>query len=259
MKTFAYAYNPPDDFHERVDAYAKKNGVRVRVVTDTDIEVTESRGLFTTTRPTMAIHYLMDREEMVYAVTLNGRLDHPAAPGAEAWFVNGGGAVLHIDDPHPVRVRRKRTKKARSTFEGRRDSAKKGNYQSGPAPIGYRRKYGPERKSGHLVSRLIPDPKEAKSVRRLFKIYLELKSTLKTAKRLNKEGIRTKRGGKWSRPAVSWVLRNPLYAGMVRFGDIRRMGNHDAIVSRIIWNKAQALLNKNNKRANYYRAVNTST
>lgn len=261
MKTFAYAYNPPDDFHERVDAYAKKNGVEVKVITDEDIEVVESKGLYRFVKATMAIHKLMDRDDPVFVVTLNGRLDHPSSPDAEEWFVNGGGCVVHIDDPHPSRIRRTPNKKkkrdesvAERLLRGRREGAKAGRHQSGPAPYGYRRDYTDRATKG---ARLVIEPREAAIVRMMFKEYLRRKSMKKLIEHLESQGIKTRSQKHWSRAGVSWILRNRTYLGHVHFGDISVKGEHPAIISPIIFNKVQKLIRKNNKRSG--RAVSANT
>ena len=61
--------------------------------------------------------------------------------------------------------------------------------------------------------RLVVDGKEAKLVKRIFKMYLHLKSMPQVAFELNKEGIETKKGKRWNARAVRDILTNEIYTG----------------------------------------------
>jgi hypothetical protein len=72
------------------------------------------------------------------------------------------------------------------------------------------------------------------------------------------EGIHTKvrvgaqgkrMGGQpWFRGALYQLLQNPLYLGQVRHRKLTYPGEHEAIISREIWNEAQRLLASNASR-----------
>lgn len=128
---------------------------------------------------------------------------------------------------------------------GRRECAKAGKHQSGPAPFGYMRDYTDRKRDG---VRLKFHPDEAPVVRVIFKEYLRRKSMKRLIIFLEKQGIRTRRGKQWSRAGLSWILKNETYLGRVHFGNIRAKGQHAPIVSPIIFNKVQKLIKKNNKR-----------
>lgn len=61
--------------------------------------------------------------------------------------------------------------------------------------------------------KLAINPCEAELVRRIFDMYLCEKSMAHVAFLLNSEGVRTKRGGKWTARAVRDVITNELYIG----------------------------------------------
>lgn len=248
MTTYAYAYDAPRDFDDRVAAYAALNGVSVENITDYDIVVTDDRGLYTTIRPTLEIHRVMDHDDLVYVVTLNGRLENPAVPYAEDYFVSCGGSVLHIADPHPLRVRRPdppsppRLSVAERLAKGREDAVRRGRHPGGPAPYGYRW----NREKRHLLgARLDVREDEAKVVRAIFKQYLKRKSLNAVVRFLEDRKVKTRNGKHWSKAAVLWLLKNEVYVGRVRIGEIRSRGTHDPIVSPIIFNKVQATLRRN--------------
>lgn len=93
----------------------------------------------------------------------------------------------------------------------------------GRPPYGYR--VGPRNRL-----ELVPD--EAVVVRYIFRLYLqEGMGIRRIAGQLNQEGIRTRKGGRWSMVTVRDILRNRVYLGTyARFG-VRVPGSHPALVS----------------------------
>jgi hypothetical protein len=138
--------------------------------------------------------------------------------------------------PSPVSLR---------LFYGRCAGARAGKHQSGPAPYGYMRDYSNRKTNG---PRLQIHPEEASVVQTIFKEYLRRRSMKRLIEFLDAQGLRTRRRKQWSRAGVSWILKNETYLGRVHFGNIRARGQHPAIISPIIFNKAQKLIAKNKKR-----------
>jgi site-specific DNA recombinase len=93
----------------------------------------------------------------------------------------------------------------------------------GRPPYGYR--VGPERK-------LEAVPEEAQVVRYIFRLYLHEGLGIRLiARRLNEEGVKTRRGGNWSMVSIRDILRNRAYVGTyTRFG-VRVPGTHRALIS----------------------------
>jgi site-specific DNA recombinase len=58
---------------------------------------------------------------------------------------------------------------------------------------------------------------EASVVRRIFDMYLSGMGTSKIAAILNQEGIKTKNNANWRSFSIRYILRNPLYAGKIRW------------------------------------------
>jgi len=126
-------------------------------------------------------------------------------------------------------------------------SKKKGMWMGGTVPLGYDVK---ERK-------LIVNPEEAKFVRRLFNLYLELGSVSQVKLRLDKEKIRTrirvsasgKRSGgtTYSRGGLYKLLENKLYLGEISHRGQCHQGEHEAIVPRDLWEKVQKQLQSDNQ------------
>jgi len=123
-------------------------------------------------------------------------------------------------------------------------SKRKGMWMGGPVPLGYAVE---DRK---LVS--VPD--EAKIVRAMFARYLELHSVHLLQRELEEQGVRTRaralRSGQISggcllgRGAISHMLKNPLYVGMIRYKDELFAGQHEAIVDEEIFDAVQELLER---------------
>lgn len=92
------------------------------------------------------------------------------------------------------------SKSARWSYLKRMQS---GEFISSHAPIGYILK----------KNMLIVNEKTAPIVRRIFREFLNGKGTLKIAKELNAEGIKTADNYKWSPKTVTRVLKNEKYTG----------------------------------------------
>lgn len=128
----------------------------------------------------------------------------------------------------------------------------------GFAPLGYRIVQG----------KLRVVPKEAAIVERIFREYVyEGKSTHKLAQELEIEGARGKKARKWSASSVAHILRNEKYMGRLTqqkyvtlsYKTHKRIPNPDAtnliiiennhkpIVSRELWEAAQAELSRRSK------------
>lgn len=92
----------------------------------------------------------------------------------------------------------------------------------GRPPYGYR--IGPKR-------RLEIVPEEAAVVRYIFRLYLYEGIGIRLiAGRLNEEGLKTRRGGRWSMVSVRDILRNRTYIGTYsRFG-VKVPGSHPALI-----------------------------
>jgi site-specific DNA recombinase len=126
-------------------------------------------------------------------------------------------------------------------------SKRKGMWMGGTVPLGYEVK---ERK-------LIVNPKEAKLVNRLFRLYLELGCVRKLKARLDREGITTKvrtsvvgnqsGGNAYARGALYKILQNWIYLGEIHHAKQYYQGEHEAIVPRDLWDLVQNKLASNNR------------
>jgi site-specific DNA recombinase len=88
--------------------------------------------------------------------------------------------------------------------------------------------------------RLEPVPEERDVVRHIFRLYTRDNLGIRLiAKRLNEEGLRTRRDGNWSMVTIRDILLNRAYLGTyTRFG-VRVPGSHEALISADEYRRVQ--------------------
>lgn len=107
---------------------------------------------------------------------------------------------------------------------------------------------------GYIIreKRYIPDQDAAQAVQMMFQLCAQGISCGEIAQRLNALGIRTTRGQLWEARAVEYLLRNPVYAGKIRWNphgaagrrgtpeaSLLTEGTHQAIIAPVLWEKVQ--------------------
>lgn len=87
-------------------------------------------------------------------------------------------------------------------------------------------------------------PEEAVVVRYIYRLYLQEGMGIRLiARRLNEEGLKTRRGGNWSMVSIRDILRNRVYLGTYsRFG-VKVPGSHPALVQTDDFKRVQDRLN----------------
>lgn len=115
-------------------------------------------------------------------------------------------------------------------------------------------------------TKLVINEKEAKTVKRIFELYIAGNGYKAIANRVNKEGHVGKRGKPFSISTVKTIIENPVYVGMIRY-DVRRnwtdkrrgdinpnpvlqQGEHQPIISQLDWEKAQHILKERSSKPN---------
>jgi len=97
-----------------------------------------------------------------------------------------------------------------------------------PDPYGYT----------HRDGKLIVKEDEAENVREMFRLKVSGNGPSAIADWLNRSSVPSKTGKTWSRQAVSHILKNPLYAGFVRWDGNISEGSHEAIITADEFEKA---------------------
>lgn len=121
--------------------------------------------------------------------------------------------------------------------KGRRTKAKSGSKACGTAPIGYK----------WNNDSIIVDEGKIETVKTIFSKYLELKSLGKVKKHLDENNFTTNKNKSFSRQSIKNILENDFYKGIVTHGDIKKEGEHETIINKIVFGKVQSLLNKKSR------------
>ena len=122
--------------------------------------------------------------------------------------------------------------------KGRKTKARGGTKACGVAPIGYK---------WNDKAEIVIDEERAEVVRDIFKMYNNDLSLQKIADKLTEEGITTNKGNKFSRQSISDILKNDFYCGIVTHSDVKKEGNHQAIISKVVFGRTQSKMNKNRR------------
>ena len=140
------------------------------------------------------------------------------------------------------------------------ENAEKGFFNGGQSPYGYRRvriTVGTAQKT-----KLETEDTEAAVVRRIFQMALAGQGTKEIAKRLNRDGLRTRNSNNWSKTVLHSMLRNEIYTGTLvwrvkKDTIIRSMGAHVALVSRDDFDRTQQLLKDRRPKIRHPRTVSS--
>lgn len=108
---------------------------------------------------------------------------------------------------------------------GKKATARKGGWNGGHVPYGYRKVEGSQYDFDL-------EPEEAKVVEQIFKLYSQGNGYLK---------IKQLTGCPLSSQGIANMLSNPFYAGKVKFDGIIEANNHPGIVSEKLFKKCQEM------------------
>lgn len=125
-------------------------------------------------------------------------------------------------------------------------SRKKGMWMGGYVPLGYR-----------VESRkLVVEERKAEIVGTIFERFLKVGSATVLARQLNAEGVTTRTGRPIDKGFLYKLLNNQTYIGMAVHKGATYPGEHDAIISRELWDKVHAIRRESPRtRANKTRRV----
>ncbi|MGB5775147.1 MAG: recombinase family protein [Sedimenticolaceae bacterium] len=130
------------------------------------------------------------------------------------------------------------------TRKGMTEKAEQGIWPS-YAPYGYRNVLGENGKKT-----IEPDPELVPVVRQMFEWYATGRFSVKDATRMAREaGLAFRKSGNpMPRSSVHKMLRNSIYMGEFVWKGKTYQGNHEPIINRELWDKAQAVLDGRNAR-----------
>lgn len=108
--------------------------------------------------------------------------------------------------------------------------------------FGYRRnevdgvKIDPDRDAKALV----PDPQTAPHVQLVYRLRADAWSWAQIADELDRLGVPTARGGRWTKSTLASMVRNEAYLGVVALGARRVIDAHEPLVDKALWHRAQS-------------------
>lgn len=108
----------------------------------------------------------------------------------------------------------------------------------GPPPIGYEMH----------EKRYRPVPKEVEWVRFIDRAYLETRSLDKVVKLAYQRGIRSRKGRTLTKDAISRILRNPVYVGLISYNGETFKASHEPIRDMTIQKRILQSLERNRRR-----------
>lgn len=145
------------------------------------------------------------------------------------------------------------------------DRASKGLWNGAPVPLGY--EWNEEIKFP-VINKI-----EAETIKLIYNQYLKLQSTTAIRNLLNNNNIKTKRNGSWTTKTISDIIRNPFYKGTYRYNYretangkrktenewVLLEDNHEAIISKELWQSCNDIMDSNAKRNNAKFRSNSKT
>ncbi len=123
------------------------------------------------------------------------------------------------------------------------ERAKKGLWNGGLVPFGYKKEN----------KKLFVSSKEAKIVRLIYETYIETKSLAEVYEKLKEQGVKDRKGKTFSKTAISYILRNTVYTGKIRYDGKLYQGIHKPIITEDLFNLAQQIHKNQEKKLRVYK------
>ena len=133
-------------------------------------------------------------------------------------------------------------RKSRSTAAGKARRFERGDAVGGPINDGYR--LVQEVIDGAVIKRRELHPERAPIIARIFDLVEAGHAPGDVARRLNAEGVRTRKGRDWTARTVREIIENPYFAGRVTRHGVVREGNHPALIDPPRWEAIQTGLRR---------------
>lgn len=86
---------------------------------------------------------------------------------------------------------------------------------------------------------LVINEDEAKAVRKMFTVYNDTHLLSEVYRKLKRMGVRNRNNRFFHKTSLAAILRNPVYAGITRYDGKLYEGQHDPIVTKKVFEKAQ--------------------
>ena len=123
------------------------------------------------------------------------------------------------------------------------ERAKKGLWNGGTTPYGYKREN----------KKLIINKKESEIVKKIYETYITTECLGKTYEILKKEGITGRSGKPFNKSALFTILRNIIYTGKIKYAGKIYQGIHKPIISEEVFNLVQEIHKRGKLPKKIYR------
>src|SRR3989339_474233 len=121
-----------------------------------------------------------------------------------------------------------------NTKRGLRQKVRNGDYPS-QAPVGYI--------NDSRTKSIVVDKKKSRVIRLAFERYVKGGQRLEDiANFLAKNGISTRSGKRMSKSRATFILSNPFYIGLFKYGGERHEGKYEPVISKKLFDEAQEML-----------------
>ena len=192
-----------------------------------DVILVHKLDRFSRNREDAIVYKSMLKKKGVRVISVSEPLDDsPASLIAEA-VLEAYNEYFLINLAHEIR-------------KGKYKGAEKGAYQGGNLKFGYTLDKSTER------HKIIVDKAEADTVNTIFQRYNEGMTISQIAKNLNDQGIPCKTTGRWYKQKISQILRDRIYIGEGRYGEV--IMPYPPIITVDLFDRVQARL-KSNKQS----------
>jgi len=123
------------------------------------------------------------------------------------------------------------------------ERSKKGMWNSGSVPYGYKRKN----------KKLIINKKEAEKIKSIFETYLETGSMGEVYNLLKDKNVRNRQGKTFSKSFLARILRNITYTGKIKYAGQIYQEIHQPIISKELFELAQKIHKKRVRKFRIYK------
>lgn len=134
---------------------------------------------------------------------------------------------------------------AERLVSGRKIKAENGNKSNGNCPLGYKYAYD---QNGNNIGVII-DKEAALIIKKIFNLALDGHSLQAIADKINDLGFKTLRGNSFNKQAIHVILKNKFYIGIIKHGDIEKLGNHLPLINKSKFLKVHNLLTERRNQA----------
>ena len=135
---------------------------------------------------------------------------------------------------------------------------KEGHFKGGVAPYGYRLVHkGRVNKRGREVYDLEVDEYESVIVRKIYHLHSQFGMGPQTiARQLTERGILSRSGKNFVAPSIRNILTNPIYRGVLRFGDTKSEPfEHLRIIGDEVFFRSQELMEQRSRKCEKQRKI----